>query len=104
MTANRRAKWAGMTSVTSVLWLLAAGAAAQGPHRPPQGRDGGGPQRMVPAEQRPEQFSPRDAVAPVGGSRLSPEERRQLRRDVHEAGRDLYPERMPPGRREFRRQ
>jgi hypothetical protein len=30
---------------------------------------------------------------------MSPEERRQLRRDVHQAGRDLYPERMRAGRR-----
>jgi len=59
---------------------------------------------MMPVEQRPEQFSPRDAPGPSGGGRLSPEERRQLRRDVHDAGRDLYPDRMPVGRREPRRQ
>lgn len=101
MNARRKARW---TSVAGVLWLLATAAAAQGPHRPPPGRnlsDDG--LRMIPAEQRTDQFSPRDAPAPGGGNRLSPEERRQLRRDVHEAGRDLYPERMPPGRREPRR-
>jgi len=101
VTAKRKARWA---SVASVLWLLAAGASAQEPQRPPQERDGDGPQRMMPAGQRTEQFSPRDVMAPGGGNRLSPEERRQLRRDVHEAGRDLYPGRMPPGRRESRRQ
>jgi hypothetical protein len=58
----------------------------------------------MPVQQRPEQFSPRDVMRPGGGNRLSPEERRQLRRDVNQAGRDLYPDRMPPGRREFRRQ
>lgn len=102
MRARRRAR---LTVVTGMLWLLTAVASAQGPHRPPAGRnaDGGGPQRMMPA-QRAEQISPRDAIAPAGGSRLSPEERRQLRRDVHEAGRDLYSDRMPPGRRELRRQ
>ncbi|MCX7155081.1 MAG: hypothetical protein NTW45_01385 [Rhodocyclales bacterium] len=86
------------------MWLLAMGAVAQESRRPPQGRDGDGPQRAIPAEQRPEQFSPRDAMSPGGGNRLSPEERRQLRRDVHDAGRDLYPGRMAPGRREPRRQ
>ena len=36
-----------------------------------------------------------------GCGRMSPEERRQLRRDVHQAGRDIYPERTLPqdGRR-----
>ncbi|MFZ2627912.1 MAG: hypothetical protein WAX67_03415 [Rugosibacter sp.] len=33
---------------------------------------------------------------------MSPEDRRQLRRDVRDAGRDIYPERMPPGRRDSR--
>ncbi|MDP1735739.1 MAG: hypothetical protein Q8L44_15395 [Sulfuritalea sp.] len=85
-----------------MLWFLATAAAAQGPFRQQQGRNaGGGPQRMMPAEQRPQQFSPRDESR--GGGRLSPEERRQLRRDVHEAGRDLYSDKMPPGRRESRR-
>ncbi len=100
--AKRRAIWAG---AASALWLLAAGASAQGPHRPGGGRnlDGGGPgpQRMMAAEQRP--MAPRDDLAPGSGNRLSPEERRQLRRDVHEAGRDIYSDRMAPGRREPRR-
>ncbi len=102
MTAKRWVRWAG---VASVLGLLVADASAQGPQRLRPGREanGGGPQRMMPVEQRPESFLPRDAE-PSGGNRLSPEERRQLRRDVHDAGRDLYPDRMPPGRREFRRQ
>jgi hypothetical protein len=111
VTAKRRARWAGVTMMASVLWLLAAGASAQGPHRPGgrnAGGGGGGPQRMMPAEQRPEQrseqFSSREGPAQDGGNRLSPEERRQLRRDVHEAGRDLYSDKMPPGRREQRRQ
>lgn len=102
MTAKRWARWAG---VAGVLWLLVADASAQVPPRLRPGREAnsGGPPRMMPAEQRPESFLPRDAEPP-GGNRLSPEERRQLRRDVHDAGRDLYPDRMPPGRREFRRQ
>ena len=93
-------------AVASALWLLAAGAAAQQTYRAPAERnaDGGVSQPVMPAEQRVEQISSRDAPAPGGGRRLSPEERRQLRRDVHEAGRVLYRDRMPPGRREPRRQ
>lgn len=100
MTTNCRTILAGMASV---LWLLAADASAQGPDRPRGGRNanGGGPQRMMSIEQRP--MAPHEAQAPGGGNRLSPEERRQLRRDVHEAGRDIYSDRMPPGRRELRR-
>lgn len=102
MRAKRWAEWA---VVAGSLWLLATGAGAQGPHRQPPGGNvgGGGPQRMMPA-QRPEPASARNEAAPQGGGRLSPEERRQLRRDVHDAGRDLYSDRMPPGRGEGRRQ
>jgi hypothetical protein len=101
VTTNRRTILAGMASI---LWLLAADASAQGPDRPRGGRNanGGGPQRMMEVEQRRPMME-RDASAQGGGSRLSPEERRQLRRDVHEAGRDIYSDRMPPGRRESRR-
>lgn len=103
MTARRSAGWA---VVASVLWLLVADASAQAPQQPRQDREAhrGGPPRMVSAEPRPESLLPRDAEPPGGGNRLSPEERRQLRRDVHEAGRELYPGRMPPGRRESGRQ
>lgn len=103
MTTNRRARWAGVASAAIALsLLLAATAFAEGPHRAPPERNanGMGPQGMMPADQRADQFSPRDAEQRGGGNRLSPEERRQLRRDVHQAGRDLYPDRMPPGRRE----
>lgn len=104
MTAKRSAGWAGLASV---LWLLLADASAQMPQHPRQGHEAnrGGPQRMVSAEPRPESLLPRDAEPPGGGNRLSPEERRQLRRDVHQAGRELYPGRIPPaGRRESGRQ
>lgn len=103
MTATRSAKWAGMVAV---LWLLVVDASAQGSSHPRPGRDAGGgsPQRMMPVEQRPEPVFARDVPEPSGGTRLSPEERRQLRRDVNEAGRDLYSDRMPPGRRGMRRQ
>lgn len=103
MTAKRRAGWA---AVAGGLWLLVAGASAQGSQRMGPGRNAGGDtaQRMVPAERRLEQLPAEDAEPRGRGQRLSPDERRQLRRDVHEAGRDLYPHRMAPGRRELRRQ
>lgn len=62
-------------------------------------REGQGPQRMAP-DSRPAQFAPDDGG---GQRRMTPEERRQLRRDVHQAGRDLYPERARERRREMRR-
>jgi hypothetical protein len=99
VTAKRRTGWA---VVASVLWLLAAGgASAQQSHRQGPGRNLGGdrPQRLMPVEVRPEPGFLRDAAAPGGGNRLSPEERRQLRRDVHDAGRDLYLDRERLGRR-----
>lgn len=103
MTAKCRAGW---VCGASVLWLLAAGAAAQVPPSPlpERGPGGEGPQRMMPADQRSEQSSRRDASVPGRDNRMSAEDRRQLRRDVHEAGRDLYPGRMSPGRRESRRE
>lgn len=102
MNSKRSVGWA---AVAGALWLLMTGAAAQGPQRPGPGRDAGGdgPQRLMPVERRLEQLSP-DGDARGRGQRLSPEERRQLRRDVHDAGRDLYPHRMSAGRREQRRE
>jgi uncharacterized membrane protein len=89
---------------------LASVASAQGVPDPQPGRiaSTGEPQRIGHIEQvagpRSDQFLSRDTSIPAGGNRLSPEERRQLRRDVHEAGRDLYSHRMQGGRRESRRQ
>jgi len=119
--AQRRAKWAGMAAA---LLLLAVDASAQGQQQPPapdrgddarpqrmgpggmgpgphrqQGRgNGAGPQGMAPPT-RPAQVAAEDGAAQRGGQ-MSREERRQLRRDVHEAGRDLYPERRRGGRKQ----
>ena len=87
------------------LWLLVAGAAAQGPQRMPErGAGAGGPQRMFPAEAVRESSTAEDASASRREHRLSAEERRQLRRDVHEAGRDLYLQRKRSERSEARRE
>jgi hypothetical protein len=119
--AGHGAQWAAKcTGLAAALWLLAFNASAQqpsspgqgadvrpqgmgqgsmgsGPHRQQRGRgDGSGPHGMGPGA-RPAQFAADDPAAPRGGQ-MSREERRQLRRDVHEAGRDLYPERRRGGR------
>lgn len=103
MTARRSAGWTG---VAGLLWLLVADASAQVRQHPRQSRDlhSGRPQQMIAAEPRPEALLPRDADLPGGANRMSPEERRQLRRDVHEAGRELYPVRIQAGRRDLRPQ
>ena len=88
-----------MAAMTMAMVLLLAMPAAQA--MPGGGRFGGygqrqnGPQREQREQREQRQFPPQrqdqaDAPRP---QRLSPEERRQLRRDVHEAGRDLYPQR-----------
>jgi hypothetical protein len=114
--AVRRAKWLGIAAAL----LLAFDASAQGQSGPPSDRsDGAGPPRMgqgphrqqrargegpglqgMAPTARPAQFAADDAAAPRGGP-MSKEERRQLRRDVHDAGRDIYPERRRAGQREL---
>ncbi|MBI5107990.1 MAG: hypothetical protein HZA62_04515 [Rhodocyclales bacterium] len=96
MKAGRSAKWMG---VATAMLLLAAEVSAQGMPRPIRDRDGTGPHRMAP-DSRPARAMTEDAVSQ---RRMTPEERRQLRRDVHQAGRDLYPERTRERRREMRR-
>lgn len=64
-----------------------------------------GPGRQMPPRQAPGGQPPvRDAgyqrrEMPRDG-RMSPAEREQLRRDVHDHGREIYRERQGPGRRE----
>jgi hypothetical protein len=78
-----------------------AGMQGTGPgqHRKSRGRtEDFSPQGMSPMG-RSAQFAPGDAGAPHG-VQMSREERRQLRNDVREAGRDLYPERRRTRHRE----
>ncbi|NTV09292.1 MAG: hypothetical protein HGA47_00770 [Zoogloea sp.] len=51
------------------------------------------PRQFEPPRFAPEPQRTNDAEEQRGGRRLSPEERRQLRRDIHDAGRDIYGER-----------
>lgn len=61
-------------------------------HRPGYNQPGPRFQREAPPQfQRRDQRPPGDSPR---GQRLSPEERRQLRRDIHDAGRDIYPARQ----------
>ncbi len=89
----------------SVLALLIL-AAALPAHAFPgggAGRSGGGgwlqvkdrpqqPQRDRQLQQ-PQRQQDADRQGQQGQQRMSPDERRQLRRDLHDAGRDVYPQR-----------
>jgi hypothetical protein len=56
---------------------------------------GGAPGRQMPAKQVPaSDAGPQHRDAHLEG-RMTPEQRQQLRRDVHKHGRDIY--RQPPG-------
>ena len=57
---------------------------------------------LAPVPVQAQTSQPPATVAAILSS-MTPEERRKLRQDVHEAGRDLYPERMRERRREMRR-
>lgn len=91
---ERAAKW----SVLVVMLIITAEAFAQSPLRGPRrGEAGGPPQRGA------QEGDYRGPPAPMPRrGRMSPEERQQLRRDIHDANRDLY--RDPPGRGPSRQQ
>ena len=96
MTLARRA-----ASCLLVLLLSASSVAFAFPGG--RGDHGGGyVQQRQPQRERPYQPPPRrDNYAPQQPQqpqRMTPDERRQLRRDLHDAGRDVYPQ-----RREWRR-
>ena len=61
-----------------------------------------GPGREREAEKSAPQRDPR-APSEADRSRMSPDERRQLRRDIQDAGKDIYPrERQAPGQQQRR--
>ena len=97
MNSGHRVKW---LVLAAALLLSAIDVAAQvKPGSLPERGDAVGRRMMRDAQ--PTQFVLEDD--PARRRAMTPEERRQLRRDVHEAGRDLYPERMRERRREMRR-
>lgn len=74
-----------------LLALVAAAPAFAGP------RFGGGwgqpPGRQAPQREWRDDAAPRrQPDEQPGGQRMTPDERRQLRRDLHDAGRDVYPQ------------
>ena len=75
--------------------MLSLPVCAQMVHRHDRDARRGGDERAE-GQQRPQPASPdaQRADSPANG-RMSPEERRQLRRDINEAGRDIY-QRHPP--------
>ena len=77
-------------AVAALAFVLSVTALAQPGPRGPR-REGGEPMQRDGQER---EFRGPPELPRQG--RMSPEERRQLRRDVHEAGKELY--RGPPGR------
>jgi hypothetical protein len=99
VVVNRRVKVKGSFPVLLLLPLLFGSAQAMPGGGRFAARDGQGEgfSRAQPNYQReaPGRFQRHDpgsgvANEPQRQQRLSPEERRQLRRDVHQAGRELY--------------
>lgn len=83
------------------VWLLVAAVPA---YAFPGGFGGGGfqvqqhqqrPQRDRQSQQPPrrQDAQPNNPQGPQNPQRMSPDERRQLRRDLRDAGRDVYPQR-----------
>lgn len=69
-----------------------------------QGQGGGarfarpGPARPAPPQQIPARDAGMQQAMPQRDPRMTPDERRQLRRDVHDHGRDIYRDRSAPRR------
>jgi hypothetical protein len=89
-----------MASIATLLTAASPGHAQQPP--PGGGRRMEPPMRPMPPPQRDQTPArdfrgDRDAQDPRRGQ-LSPEERRQLRRDIGDHGRDVYRDRRPPPR------
>ena len=84
---------------------LAAAWPSAGQQGPPPGRRAADrpqqpmPMRPLPPPQRefPQQFPGREANDPRRAG-MTPDERRQLRRDITDHGRDVYRDRQPPQR------
>jgi hypothetical protein len=60
---------------------------------PPQGRDQRDDMRAYEEQRRAQQQEQREQHDSRRGSRMTPDERRDLRRQINEAGMDLYPQR-----------
>ncbi len=90
-----------MASMATLLVLALPGYAQQSGGGGRRGMDR--PMRQAPPPPQREQMPPRDSRNDRGAQdphrgQLSPEERRQLRRDISDHGRDVYRDRQPPPR------
>jgi len=91
---------AGLAAALAAAWPSAAQQGAppgrRAPDRPQQQPM---PMRPLPPQQRefPQQFPGREANDPRRAG-MTPDERRQLRRDITDHGRDVYRDRQPPQR------
>ena len=74
----------------ALILLASLPAAAQQQAQGGRGVGRGAPGRPTPPQQVPARDANRDANR---DARMTPEQRRQLRRDVHDHGRDIYRER-----------
>ena len=88
-----------LNTLGSAALLLALSLPAAAQH----GQGGGRVERAGPARPAaPQQIPARNAGMQNQGAprdaRMTPEERRQLRRDVHDHGRDIYRDRSNPSR------
>ncbi len=87
-----------MAGIAVLLAAAGSGHAQPGPGGGRRGMDG--PARPMPPPQRDQLPArdfrgDRDAQDPRRSGQLSPEERRQLRRDIGDHGRDVYRDRRP---------
>ncbi len=84
-----------VVAVATLVSSMPADAQQPGPFRRAERPGGPGGNGLAPrhADQRADSIPARQAGYP---SPMSPEERRQLRRDIDEHGRDLYRERRDP--------
>ena len=81
--------WIVLSGIAVILLTSLPAMSQQGGKRPGQG----GPGRQTPPQQAPARdagLQKRDANREA---RMTPEQRRQLRRDVHDHGRDIYHDR-----------
>ena len=91
--------WKSIVLTAAVMATVPACAQQAGQRQPPQWQERMDGEHPSPALRQ--ERSPQDVEHPEfrHHGRLSPEERRQLRRDIDDAGRELYrpnPQRPPP--------
>ena len=89
----------GLVALSGIALILLTSLPATAQHNQGGRRFGqGGPARPTPPQQVPARdagWQNRDANREA---RMTPEQRRQLRRDIHDHGRDIYRERPGPNR------